>query len=129
MWYYCHVISYKTWEINLISDKEVKKKGEKMYKGYDMANGLPPRIYRHPDEIRSDILRITDKIRETNSMLNIRSLLIDIIADRREKTCEGLISDLEEALHEAKVALVGLRALEEELSQLREELEEAKCLI
>ena len=100
-----------------------------MYRGYDMTNGIPPRIYRTPREIRWDISEISQKIEETNDMLNIRALLVDILVSDRADAPETLIPDLEEAIGEARCALGSLKRLNEELSLLEEELEEARCRV
>lgn len=100
-----------------------------MYRGYDVENGLPPRIYRTPAEIRRDIAEISEKIEQTGDMLNIRALLIDLLVSDRADSPDTLIPDLEEAIDEAKGALTGLRLLEEELSSLEEELGEVRCQI
>lgn len=98
-----------------------------MHRGYDTVNGLPPRIYRTPGEIRWDISKISEKIEATNDMLNIRALLVDLLVSDRADSPETLIPDLEDAIEEAKCALDGLKRLGEELLSLEEELEEARC--
>ncbi len=100
-----------------------------MFKTYDMENGIPPRIYRMPAQIRSDISEIKRKISETNSMLNIRSVLIEILTGERADSPKSLIPELEEAICEARDALDELRELEEELSGLEEELGDAKYIL
>ena len=99
-----------------------------MYRSYDTVNGLPPRIYRTAGEIRRDIAEISEKIEETGEMLNIRALLVDMLMSERADSPERLIPDLEEAISEARDALVGLKRLKEELSLLEEELLEVRCL-
>ncbi len=99
-----------------------------MYRSYDTVNGLPPRIYRTAGEIRRDIAEISEKIEETGEMLNIRALLVDMLMSERADSPERLIPDLEEAISEARDALVGLKRLKEELSSLEEELLEVRCL-
>ena len=109
--------------INLTSDKR-----RKMFKSYDMQNGLPPRLYRTPGEIKRDIVEISDKIEETNEMLNIRSLITEILLSERRDSPDKLIPELETVIYEAREALSRLRELNEELSLLEEELGEAGCL-
>ena len=99
-----------------------------MYRSYDTVNGMPPRIYRTPGEIRRDIAEISEKIELTNDMLNIRALLLDMLISERTDSPEKLIFDLEEAISEAREALANMKKLEEELSLLEEELEEVRCL-
>ena len=99
-----------------------------MFKSYDTKNGLPPRLYRTPGEIKRDIAEICDKIEETNEMLNIRSLITEILLSERRDSPEKLIPELETVIYEAREALTKLRELNEELSMLREELGEVGCL-
>ncbi len=100
-----------------------------MYRTYDSKNGIRPRIYRNPSEIKKDIKKIGIEIDETLSMINIRSLLIDILSEDNSESPESLIPDLEEAINDAKVALAKLRGLKEELCMLEEELEETRCKV
>ena len=100
-----------------------------MYRSVDVENGIPARIYRNPKEIRRDIRVINVKIKETNAMLNIREMLLDILMNDSQNTPQLLIPELEAALEEAKSAIEELSLLEEELSELEEELEEAKWLL
>ncbi len=100
-----------------------------MYRTYDSKNGIGPRIYRNPSEIKRDIKRIGEEIDEALSMINIRSLLIDILSGENATSPEKLIPDLEEAIYEAKEALVKMRGLKEDLCSLEEELEETRCKV
>ena len=93
-----------------------------------MKNGLPPRLYRTPGEIKRDIADITEKIEETNEMLNIRSLITEILLSERKDSPEKLIPELETVICEAREALDRLRELHEQLSLLREELDDLGCL-
>ena len=111
------------YKVNTKGDKE-----KKMYRTYDMVNGIPPRIYRTPSEIRRDIDEISSKIKETNLKLNLRALVIDIISCERESTPEKLIGELEVAITEAREALSELENLHSELSALEAELGELKWL-
>ena len=49
-----------------------------MYRSFDETNGMPPRIYRSPEQIRNDILEIRSRISEIKENLNIRELISDI---------------------------------------------------
>ena len=100
-----------------------------MYKRADVENGIPARIYRNPKEIRRDIRVINVKIKETNAMLNIREMLLDILTSDMQNNPEKLIPELEAALEEAKNAINELSELEEELSELEEELSEVRWLL
>lgn len=100
-----------------------------MFKTYDTVNGIPPRIYRNPQQIRRDISEIRQKIDETNAMLNIRSMLVEILAGERQDSPERLIPELEEAIGEARCALDKMRELKDELFALEEELGDVKCVL
>lgn len=99
-----------------------------MYRTYDTVNGIPPRIYRTPTEVRRDIDEISEKIKEANLRLNLRALVIDIISNDSTVGAEPLIAELEAAIIEAREALAELRELQNELSALEEELGELKWL-
>ncbi len=100
----------------------------KMYRGIDIDSGIGARIYREPSEIRRDIRDISIRIEETNSMLNVRELMMNILTGGDFGSPERLISELSAAVAEAEEALVTLRELEEEIGALREELREVKWL-
>ena len=99
-----------------------------MYRTFDMVNGIPPRIYRSPNEIRRDIDEISAKIKETNLRMNLRALVLDIISSDRGEEPANLISELESAIDEAREALSELKNLENELTALEYEMEEIKWL-
>ena len=86
-----------------------------MYRKFDTSYASPPRQYRNPREIREDIREIKLKIKETGEMLNIRSLLLDVLVSERADSPENLIPELECAISEAKEALCELQELEDEL--------------
>ena len=100
-----------------------------MFRKFDTANGIPPRLYRTPGEIKSDIKKISASIEETSSMLNIRELLINILMSERTASAEKLIPELWDAINEANLALTSLHELKEELDSLEDELREVKWLI
>ena len=97
-----------------------------MYRINKLNQGGYIRTYRTPYEIKRDIAEIKERISDIGDMLNIRSILIDILADERSDSPEILIPELEAAVNEAKGALKELEELDSELSALREELSEAR---
>lgn len=99
-----------------------------MYRTYDTVNGIPPRLYRSPTEIRRDIDGISEKIEEANLRLNLRALVIDIVSNDSDVGAESLIPELEAAIVEAREALTELKNLQNELSALQEELGDIKWL-
>lgn len=88
----------------------------------DSKDGTPMRIYRSPIQIRSDIENIKSSIAETNSRLDLRALLVDMLDDGRTSDPRELVISLEEAAGEARESLTMLTRLSEELSSLEEEL-------
>ena len=61
-----------------------------MFRKYDLANGLPIRIYREPAEIKRDIIKINSKIEEMRDMINIRSLIMDILVRKAGGAYSGI---------------------------------------
>jgi len=100
-----------------------------VYRDYDNAYGTPITIYREPDEIRSDIVRVKDAIREINSRLNVREIMFEMINKEEKLSPEEIVNLLEDMLSEAESALARLSELRDELSLLEEELYEVKCEI
>ena len=98
-----------------------------MYRGYDSEFGVPPIIYREPNEIRRDINRVKASIDEINSRLNIRGLVLSLINGSENIPPEKTVPLLEEMLSEAELALSKLKELKDELSNLKEELYEVRC--
>ena len=98
-----------------------------MYRSYDNVFGLPPRIYRTPDEIRLDIYEVRQEIEKINSRLNIRGLMLEIISEEAKLSPKDVVSTLETMLAEAEEALSELNGLKEELLDLEKELKEVKC--
>ena len=99
-----------------------------MYRTFDMVNGLPPRIYRSPNEVRRDMDEICAKIKETNLRLNLRALVIDLISSEDCDEPGTLIAEIESAAEDAREALTELRNLEIELTALEYEMGELKWL-
>lgn len=100
-----------------------------MFRKYDLANGLPIRIYREPAEIKRDIMKISSRIEEMRDMINIRSLIMDILVSERAEKPEELIPELTDAIGEAERSLKIFKELSEELTSLKEELYETRCQI
>ena len=98
-----------------------------MYRNYDSVGGMPARLYRSLGEIRSDMRRIGEDIREANEQLNLRSLLTELLDSSRKLKPEQLVFDLEEAVEAARGALSRLSELKDELYALEEELTDTRC--
>ena len=86
------------------------------------------RMYRSPSQIRADIKRVRAGLDEIYSMLNVRNLLADMLAEYAEQRPERWIRALEEVISEAEHLLRRAKGLEESLKELKEELDEVKCV-
>ena len=100
-----------------------------MYRTYDETNGIPPRLYRHPEEIKTDIKEISQRISEINEMLNIRELLADFLLDDGVENLRSSSGKLSELLTYALEALDELKALNETLEELKDELVESVAIM
>ena len=98
-----------------------------MYRNFKNEVGVGARLYRTTDEIRTDIKEVKDSIRSITERLNPRTLLIDIINDKRCGNPRELLSSLEDALARAQDAYVEIKKLRCELFDLEEELRETLC--
>lgn len=100
-----------------------------MYSCVNVYEGMPPRLYRHPSEIRREMAQITAKIRETEEMLSVHNILIEMIPLWAEESPEKWIPELEDTVAEAYDALDRLRILKGALEELAIELGEIKCMM
>ena len=89
--------------------------------------GTPPRLYRAPSEIKSDILRIKDEIKEIEDMLTVRNVILEIISASAGKDPSRWIPELESIVYDARDALDRLTEFFSLLQDLREELEDTRC--
>ena len=88
-----------------------------------------PRLYRSPDEIRRDIRTVLRKIKESEEMLSVRNILLEVISEWSEAEPERWMDELEETLAEARESLLRLNELKEGLEELREELRESRSYL
>ena len=100
-----------------------------MYRRLDEVNCLPPRLYRHPDEIRRDIADIKRKINEVNDLFNIRELISSVISESEGGDMERVAAAASELAESAEEALSELRYFSQMLEELRAELTEALGII
>ena len=100
-----------------------------MYSCMNVYEGIPPRLYRSPAEIRRDMMKISARIKENEEMLSVHNLLIEMIPTWAEQSPEKWIPELEETVAEAQEALDNLRRLQYALEELSRELEEVKCMM
>ncbi len=100
-----------------------------MYTLQNTYEGAPPRLYRSTDEVRRDMLIISGKIKNTEEMLSVHNLLIEMIPTWAEADPAKWIPELKQTLEEADEALENLRKLKAALEELRLELEEVQCML
>ena len=100
-----------------------------MYSILDKYNGEPPRLYRTPGEIRRDITAISEKIRDTESMLSVHNILLELIPTWAEESPERWIPELTETVAEAEEALENLKLMKMALEELSIELSEVLCMM
>ena len=62
-------------------------------------------------------------------MLNIRAILVDLLSCEDADNPEKIIPELESLIDEAREALYKLNELNDELSCLKRELGDARCLV
>ena len=96
------------------------------FRNYSTYEGEPARLYRSPEEIRRDIFEIKTKIESVDSMLNIRSILAEVIDESVMGEPEKWIPMLSEIVADAEETLARLKSLQESLDSLSEELEDSK---
>ena len=89
--------------------------------------GLPPRLYRSPSEIKRDVERICAEIRKSDEMLSVRNILLEMISEQSIASPEKWIPELEETVTEARCALERIKRLNTALDDLYRELEESRC--
>jgi hypothetical protein len=95
----------------------------------NVYEGMPPRLYRHPSEIRSDMLAITGRIKETEEMLSVHNLLLEMLPEWASLSPERWIPELTEIVAEAEEALERLSLLRDGLNDLAAELEDVRCMM
>ena len=100
-----------------------------MYSILDKYNGEPPRLYRTPGEIRRDITAISEKIRDTESMLSVHNILLELIPAWAEESPDRWIPELTETVAEAEEALENLKLMKMALEELSIELSEVLCMM
>ena len=95
----------------------------------DRLEGIPARLYRAPEEIRRDIRKITEKIKETDEQLSVRSILLEMLGECTIGDPKKWIPELRETVEEAERSLAALTRLRKSLDYLECELEETLCAL
>ena len=99
------------------------------FTNYSTYEGEPVRLYRTPEEIGRDIGFIKNKIEKTQEMLNIRSIISDMIAVCAEGDPERWIPELKRAVCDAEETLEMLTDMKNSLDMLEGELEDTRCVL
>ena len=96
-----------------------------MYRSYDRINGIEPRIYRSPAQIREDMLDICARISRANEMMNVRNIISEIVISAEDGEIRRQIDAVSELLLSAEKMLSELSDFENSLDMLSEELRES----
>ncbi len=88
---------------------------------------IPPsaHLYRSPDEIKSDIYEIRERIASVNELFNIRELIANVITESAGEDMRRVAQAAADLADAAEEASLELSVLNENLSELRAELLEA----
>ena len=91
--------------------------------------GIPPRLYREPEEISRDIGEIRRRISCADLRLNARNIIAEMICAQAGREPEKWIPALMGIIEDAGDTLDELKRLRDALEMLRYELEETKCAL
>ena len=83
-------------------------------------------LYRTPQQIKEDIINIKRRIEATSGMLNIRSIITEMLSEYDPRAPGKWISALEEVVQDARDTLNSLKSLNSDLDLLRRELEDVR---
>ncbi len=97
-----------------------------MFVAADSYEGIPSRLYRDPNEIRSDIISVKERIEEINDTLSVHNLLMEFLSEWSREEPQRWIEEMEELLSEARDSLDKLTELKSSLDELKIELEDSK---
>lgn len=88
--------------------------------------GEPGRLYRSPQEIKKDIEGIKQRIQAVSGMLNIRTILTEMLSEYDPHDPGKWITTLEEVVQNGRDTLDSLKLLNTDLDLLRRELEDVR---
>ncbi len=97
-----------------------------MLRGYNTEQGEAVRLYRMPEDIRRDMEEISAKIKDTACMLNIRNMLMEILAGSKNKPIRVVVMELEDLVSGTRDSLDALSEMRDTLKDLQAELEDAR---
>ena len=100
--------------------KKAKNGGDSIY--IKSTFGSEGRLYRSPNEIKSDIEEVAERLSLIKEMLNVRSLISEVISDQSEGEPKRSAEAINELIEYADEALCEMKELNEVLSELRCEL-------
>ena len=94
-----------------------------------MYEGMPPRLYRTPEEIKTDIYDVKRKIAAFGEMLNVRNVIAEMFDETACGGSRDWLRALRCAVEDAEASLESLRELNDTLDGLVEELRETRCIL
>lgn len=97
-----------------------------MYRACDVTQGEAARLYRTPAEIRRDMSEISLKIKDASEMLNVRNMLMEILAESAGKPVEVFLMELEDMIGSARDMMSRLGGMRDSMEDLAMELEDAR---
>ncbi len=100
-----------------------------MYRAINTVQGEAVRLYRMPEDIRADMREISRRIKDISSMLNLRNMLMEILATCSGKPTKTVIMELEDMITGARESLAELTSMNETLDELRSELEDVRWVM
>ncbi len=86
---------------------------------------MPPRLYRHPSEIQSDIEEISTSICAVEEMFSIREILTVLASALGSSDRDGWYESLDRAISDAAASMDRLKELRSMLRELSEEMKNA----
>ena len=95
----------------------------------DGYEGRAARIYREPEEIMSDISSIKSRISDVGERINFRSMLDGLMSGCAYGEEQRWLVGLSELISEAGETVAKLSELNESLSMLCDELDEARRVL
>ncbi len=99
---------------------------DKMLNRYRVQPGF---FYRSPEIIKKDIRRIAKEIEEITETVNVRELLMNMLAEFARKEPERWLGELKELIFETERSFDKLKRLDGLLSGLLFEWRELRCAI
>ena len=91
--------------------------------------GMPPRLYRTPSEIKTDINDVKIKIDRLCDMLNVRNVISEMLNECATGSISDWLPALKSIVEDAEDTLETLVELNDSLEGLNKELKETRCVM